>query len=93
MKHFDKENIIVIGVALLLLIAWGFWYPQRQAKLNKQAKERSMAAAALADKKQNANANATPLITRNQSFPYVVSSRYFRIKNTSALSYAKVFSF
>ena len=50
MKHFDKENLIVIGIALAILIAWGIWYPQRQAKVNAISKERQAAAQALAAK-------------------------------------------
>ena len=50
MKHFDKENLIVIGIALAVLIAWGVWYPQRQAKVNAKNKEQYAAAQALAAK-------------------------------------------
>lgn len=32
LKHLDKENIIVLGIALVLLIAWGVWYPKYTAK-------------------------------------------------------------
>lgn len=33
MKFFDKENIIVIGIAAALLIAWGvWWYPKLQVQ-------------------------------------------------------------
>ncbi|MBO7147379.1 MAG: membrane protein insertase YidC [Lentisphaeria bacterium] len=31
-KSIDKESLIVIGIALILLIAWGVWYPRYQAK-------------------------------------------------------------
>ena len=44
MKHFDKENLIVIGIALAILIAWGVWYPQRQAQVNAKSRERQAAA-------------------------------------------------
>ena len=50
MKHFDKENLIVIGIALAVLIAWGVWYPQRQAKVNAKNKGQYAAAQALAAK-------------------------------------------
>ena len=47
MKYFDKENIIVIGIALALLIAWGMWYPRHQAKTVAQSQERRAEARAL----------------------------------------------
>ena len=31
-KFFDKENIIVIVIALALLVAWGIWYPKQPAR-------------------------------------------------------------
>ena len=36
MKFIDKENVIVIGIALALLIAWGVWYPRHQTKVAAQ---------------------------------------------------------
>ena len=50
MKHIDKENVIVIGIALALLIAWGVWYPRHQAKVVTQAQERRTEAQVLAAK-------------------------------------------
>ena len=50
MKHIDKENVIVIGIALALLIAWGVWYPRHQAKVVAQAQARRAEAQVLAAK-------------------------------------------
>ena len=50
MKHIDKENVIVIGIALALLIAWGVWYPRHQAKVMAQAQARRAEAQVLAAK-------------------------------------------
>ena len=47
MKHLDKENIIVIGIALALLVGWGIWYPKHQAKVNAQRQEQKAAAQAM----------------------------------------------
>ena len=50
MKYFDKENIIVIGIALVLLIAWGMWYPRHQAKVTAKVQEQRAEARVLAAK-------------------------------------------
>lgn len=48
MKHFDKENIIVLCIAAAFLIGWFFWYPKYQAKQNVQRQEAQAAAQAAA---------------------------------------------
>ena len=53
-KHIDKENVIVIGIALALLIAWGIWYPKQQAKVNAARQEQRAAAQALEAKNEAA---------------------------------------
>lgn len=48
MKHFDKENIIVLCIAAAFLIGWFVWYPKYQAKQNVQRQEAQAAAQAAA---------------------------------------------
>ncbi|MBO4648228.1 MAG: membrane protein insertase YidC [Lentisphaeria bacterium] len=54
MKHIDKENVIVIGIALALLIAWGIWYPKQQAKANAARQEQRAAEQAIEAKNEAA---------------------------------------
>ncbi len=50
----DKESWIVIGLALLLLVAWGVLYPSYQAKEAAKYKEQQAAAQAMAAKAEAA---------------------------------------
>lgn len=50
MIKLDKENWIIIGVALLLLIGWGVYYPTHQAREAANFKEQQAAAQAMAAK-------------------------------------------
>lgn len=48
--EFDKEKAIVIGIALILLVAWGIWYPRQQAQTAARNQERRAAIEAAAAK-------------------------------------------
>ena len=67
MKHLDKENIIVIGIALLLLIGWGVWYPKHQAERNLKIQEQRAVAQAMENKNLTAQNYASRQIARKQS--------------------------
>ena len=56
MKFLDKENIIVIVIALALLIAWGMWYPGHQAGVNAKIRQQQAEAQALEAQKTAAAA-------------------------------------
>ena len=46
--EFDKEKAVVIGIALILLVAWGIWYPRQQARTAARNQERRAAIEAAA---------------------------------------------
>ena len=48
--EFDKEKAVVIGIALILLVAWGIWYPRQQARTAARNQERRAAIEAAAAK-------------------------------------------
>ena len=82
-NFFDKENIIVICIALALLAAWGIWYPKQPARPRSAArtvkKVESPAPAAASPKTQpapvpaakTAAAPAAPAPVKQQPAPEV----------------------